>query len=226
MYKRIQKFIDLIIIDEYQDLTGKDFDLLKLLVKQQYFEVILTGDLFQAGVSKSSRRKESKLLEFKNESENMEDFLKEKLGTRSIKVILDALPVSRRISIDCAKFVSVKLGINIESYGYSKAKVHLIKDTSELFTIASDGLTILTYNKSVKHNLFNDENYNNWSYVKGDTCDNVLVVLTKNTDSILTGKLSPKVKPKIRNMLYVALTRAKGELYLVSALVWKEANFN
>lgn len=85
MFKRIKRFVDLIIIDEYQDLTGKDFDLLKLLMKQSDFEVILTGDIFQAGVSSSSLKKRSKLLDYKKETEEMDDFIKKPLVLKELK---------------------------------------------------------------------------------------------------------------------------------------------
>lgn len=223
MFKRIERFVDLIIVDEYQDLTGKDFDLLKLLMKQSDFEVLLTGDIFQAGVSNSSLRNKSKLLKYKKETEEMDDFIKKIFGIKKIDIVLDMLPNSRRISPDCANFISERMGINIGSSGNSNSCVHLIKDVDQLENIMKNRLTVLIYNKSIVHK-FKNEDYNSWSYVKGNTCGNVLVVLTKKTDSILDSAPSLDVVPQVRNMLYVALTRAKGELYVVKSSIWKKAN--
>lgn len=223
MFKRIKRFVDLIIIDEYQDLTGKDFDLLKLLMKQSDFEVILTGDIFQAGVSSSSLKKRSKLLDYKKETEEMDDFIKKAFGIKRIEVVLDMLPNSRRISTDCARFISDRIGINIGSSSNSNSSVHLIRDIGQLENIMKNRLTVLIYNKSIVHK-FRNEDYNSWSYVKGNTCENVLVVLTKKTDSILDGVLDLNTTPQVRNMLYVALTRAKGDLYVVKSTTWKKAN--
>lgn len=133
------------------------------------------------------------------------------------------LPNSRRISTDCARFISDRIGINIGSSSNSNSSVHLIRDIGQLENIMKNRLTVLIYNKSIVHK-FRNEDYNSWSYVKGNTCENVLVVLTKKTDSILDGVLDLNTTPQVRNMLYVALTRAKGDLYVVKSTTWKKAN--
>lgn len=223
MFNRISRFVDLIIVDEYQDLTGKDFDLLKQLMKQTYFNVVLTGDIFQADVSKSSFRKKSKLLEYDSSLDSMESFLERILGSKKIEVSTDELSKSRRISPECAKFVSERLGIQIESQGIVNTGVHLIRNSQDLTKFLSNRLTVLIYNNSIKKSFSNQE-YRTWSYVKGETCDDVLVVLTKETNKIIDSKIDSNVSIKTRNMLYVALTRAKGELYIVSSNVWKDTN--
>lgn len=56
MFKRTILFVDEVIIDEYQDLTVYDFSVLKSLAKQEYFDVFLIGDVYQASVQRSCRR--------------------------------------------------------------------------------------------------------------------------------------------------------------------------
>lgn len=192
-------------------------------MKQTYFNVVLTGDIFQADVSKSSFRKKSKLLEYDSSLDSMESFLERILGSKKIEVSTDELSKSRRISPECAKFVSERLGIQIESQGIVNTGVHLIRNSQDLTKFLSNRLTVLIYNNSIKKSFSNQE-YRTWSYVKGETCDDVLVVLTKETNKIIDSKIDSNVSIKTRNMLYVALTRAKGELYIVSSNVWKDTN--
>jgi len=222
MFQRIGLFMDILIVDEYQDLTGKDFDLLKLLVKQNFFDVTLVGDIFQTGVSQSAQRKTSKLLKFNQGVDTFGDFMKKTFGLKKLVVDNISLSKSRRISPDCAEFVKKHLQIPIESAGVIHTGVHQVKNINELNSIMSKRMTVLIFNKKISHN-FPDEDYNSWSYVKGSTCNDVLVVLTNKTDSILSFEDEPIISRTTLNKLYVALTRATGELYIVSSSVWKDA---
>lgn len=61
------------------------------------------------------------------------------------------------------------------------------------------------------------------TYCKGMNYENVLVVLTDNAKFIFNGSKPKKaLKGKARNCLYVALTRASHNLYLVTKDTWKE----
>lgn len=52
----------------------------------------------------------------------------------------------------------------------------------------------------------------NWSYSKGDTYLDACIILTKNTSDI---KKWCNLSVSTRNKLYVALTRAKNNVYLI-----------
>ena len=57
----------------------------------------------------------------------------------------------------------------------------------------------------------------NWSYSKGDTYERVCVILTGDTSTIFDDDFSCQEMSVIsRNMLYVALTRTKGDLLLIT----------
>lgn len=224
MFKRISCFVDNIIIDEYQDFTGNDFNLIKKLTKQKYFTVLLVGDIFQADVvnSLSNGKRDLKVAKY-NLNESVDEFLKKIFGSKKIIVDTTSLNKSRRISKDCADFVTSKLGILIHSQEISKGRLHIVQDNNELKKLL-DGpkrLKILIYNASVKH-ITNGHEYITWTYSKGDTYNNVLVVSTGSTDFLLSDKLPKKVlKNETRNKFYVALTRACGELYIVNSQIWK-----
>ena len=134
MFKRISLFVDEVIIDEYQDLTGYDFSMLQLLVKQKYFDVLLVGDVYQAGVQRSCIRgnnSKSKMISF-DSSDNIKKFLKNIFKSKSLEIDDTSLVKSVRISEDCAKLVSEYLNIEIESDGKSTGHVYFIKDINKL----------------------------------------------------------------------------------------------
>lgn len=223
MFARIGHFVDHVVIDEYQDLTGSDFNLLKLLVKQKYFDVTLVGDVYQAGVvnSLSNGKRDIKIAKYDSKMDVVE-FLKNILGSQKIEIDTNSLAKSRRISKNCAEFVSKKLNINIQSKEISKSKVHVIENSNELNQVINKELDILIYDNRVKH-IYENHKYITWTYSKGDTYDNVLVVLTGTTDFLIDSSPTQKdLNNTTRNKLYVALTRAHGELYIVSNKIWQK----
>lgn len=228
MFKRISCFVDTIIIDEYQDFTGNDFNLIKKITKQKHFSVLLVGDVFQAAVvnSLSSGKKDSKVAKYQF-NENLDDFLKTLFGSKKIIIDTTSLNKSRRISKDCANFVTSKLGISIDSKEISKGKLHIIQNNDALKELLDSHshheLNILIYDSRVRHNYnSNNHKYITWTYSKGDTYNDVLVVSIGSTDFVLTDN-QPKqqLNNATRNKFYVALTRACGELYIVNSKLWK-----
>ena len=56
-----------------------------------------------------------------------------------------------------------------------------------------------------------------WSYSKGDTYDAACVILNGSTEKLVEDKFSVStLKTVTLNKLYVALTRSKGDLYIVT----------
>ena len=65
----------------------------------------------------------------------------------------------------------------------------------------------------------------NWSYSKGDTIDSACVILTDGTDGLDNldiDKFNPDIiKLSTLNKLYVAMTRSRGDLYLMKGSTFK-----
>ena len=56
----------------------------------------------------------------------------------------------------------------------------------------------------------------NWSYSKGDTFDATCVILTDKFEKLADDKFSTKeISESTINKLYVAMTRSRGNLYLM-----------
>lgn len=233
-FQRIGKFVDVVFIDEYQDFTGKDFDLITKLLKQNFFDVVLVGDVFQAGVvnSQSKGRGIKKISNYKM-GQKIELFLSKTLKvSKNTEIDTTSMLKSQRISTDCASFVSKYLKIPIESAGKNKGKVFKVNDLEELKKINFEEIdTILVYDQRTCHSIQN-KNYKTWTYSKGDTYDNVLIVLTGTSNFIVNKDISKdvlndyltKMSTVIRNKLYVALTRAEGNLYVINSEAWKQLN--
>lgn len=67
----------------------------------------------------------------------------------------------------------------------------------------------------------------NWSYSKGDTFDNICVILTNNFEKILNDDFSCRgISQQTINQLYVALTRTKGNLYIIKNSDYKDKTRN
>jgi DNA helicase-2/ATP-dependent DNA helicase PcrA len=63
----------------------------------------------------------------------------------------------------------------------------------------------------------------NWSYSKGDTVNSACVILTDGLDNLDSESFDPeKVKLTTLNKLYVAMTRSRGDLYLIKASTFKK----
>ena len=63
----------------------------------------------------------------------------------------------------------------------------------------------------------------NWSYSKGDTVDTACVILTEKFEQLDRDEFSiAGISQQTINKLYVAMTRSKGDLFLIKASVFKK----
>lgn len=224
---QLQEFVDIIIVDEYQDLTGPEFDVLVKLMKltKKKIHFVLVGDFLQSGVSQSTQKSTSKLSSLHN-IEELRDLLKTTFG-RTIDLDTLTLKTSWRVTPDVSKFIQKKFDIdfhtNMESPNAQKNDtLKIIVDPVQLNHDLLTNTKILYYPSSTLKGL-NTENYQivNWSYSKGDTYRQTIVVLTDNLKDICNDDWSASVLGnKIRNQLYVALTRSSGNVYIVPQKVW------
>ena len=116
----------------------------------------------------------------------------------------------------CA-YVSEKLRISITSNGDHGGAVKWIDD---------DPSSVLDDERIIKLVFQDAGKYSfpalNWSYSKGDTVDSACVILTDGLDNLDSDKFNPdRVKPSTLNKLYVAMTRSRGDLYLMKASTFK-----
>jgi DNA helicase-2/ATP-dependent DNA helicase PcrA len=214
---RINKFFDQVMIDEFQDFREYDYDLITELAKQ-IDNILLVGDYYQHSVS--GMNNSGKPFKKGQKDVGYKEFLEE-LSKKKFEIDETTLAKSRRCSKDVCAFVTEKLGIKMDSADINEGQVLPLTDIKSV--LDNDHIMKLVYNNASKYTF----KATNWSYSKGDTVDEACVILSDKCDSILKDTFSAsKIPSTTLNMLYVALTRSKGNLYLITSKEFKTLKNN
>jgi hypothetical protein len=203
---RFEKFYDHFFFDEFQDLGGHDFNFITQISKAR-INFLFVGDFFQNtyltsydGVVNNSLYK------------NYERYCA-RIKENEIKIDTETLSNSHRCSPIICNFIKNNLGINIASHREDETLIIPITNKNEIQEIIENHEIIkLVYDRSNERHFYSK----NWGDCKGeddymDTC----VILNKNTSKLFKkGKLL-ELAPRTKNKLYVALSRTRGNCYLV-----------
>ncbi|MGQ7857239.1 hypothetical protein ACUN24_23615 [Pedobacter sp. WC2501] len=210
--KRIAKYFNDVFFDEIQDFAGNDFNLLKSIALANA-NILFVGDFYQHTFDTS--RDGTVNASLHNEYGNYRKlFLK-----MGLAVDIDSLIKSHRCSPTICKFVSEKIGIEMESHRSDETSVEIIDRLTEALDIyADDKIVKLFYNDQRKYSCLSK----NWGECKGeDHYEDVCVVMNKKSwDSLQKDSLAT-LPASTRNKFYVACSRAKKKLYLVPEEFYK-----
>lgn len=223
--RRLNKFYDYLVIDEFQDITGEDLILLKKLINATLnlqIQIYMFGDLYQANVQHSNT---TSLFKNTIQIANEEEYLYKTYGNSDMIIInKHDLLTSHRIGRKIADFISQRLNIEIHSENeigqvLPENMGNIPQRYDEVAPIFNNVSKILVYNSKVleseKYQQYRDKTVN-WGVSKGETYEDIAVVLTKKIFEILTKNEGASVlKAQTLNKFYVALTRASGDVYLV-----------
>ena len=205
----LNRFYDQIMIDEFQDFRKHDFDLIVALAKK-IENVLLVGDFFQHSVSAVNNS--GKPFKIRKREITYQEFI-DLLEKEKFEIDNKQLIKSRRCSSHICDYVNKKLQIQIESCNYSNGEVIWVKDNIHEI-LENDSIVKLVYQKANTYTF----KAVNWSYSKGDTLDNVCVILTQTFEKLDEDTFScAKISTSTINKLYVAMTRTKGNLYFIKA---------
>lgn len=213
---RLMRFFDKIYIDEFQDFRKFDYKLI-CEISKRFPSILLVGDYYQHSVL-GDNNSGAPFVKSKKRVILYEEFIKdlEKLG---FSVDTKSLNKSRRCSKEVCQFVKENLKINIESEGINNGKVIYVTEEDAYKILKDDTIVKLTYNKSNTYPF----KARNRSYSKGDTYDNVCVILTDTVTNEDTQKLEiDSGESTTKNKLYVALTRTSGNLYIMTQNILKK----
>lgn len=216
--RRLNLFYDNILIDEFQDFREYDYQLIVSLTKLLK-NVLLVGDYYQHSVS---GRNNTGTPFKKGKSEVCyEDFVQELLRL-GFEVDLHTLSKSRRCSKEVCDYINQKLGIEISSCEKNDGTVIWGDDRAE--EILNDSRVVKLVYESARDYSFEAVN---WSYSKGDTVDSACVILTQLFENLDDVAFSPqRVSNSTLNKLYVAMTRTRGNLYLIKASTFNKLKAN
>lgn len=209
---RIEKYFDALFIDEVQDFAGHDFNLLISLSKTNV-RCMFVGDFYQHTYDTSRDGNVNMNLHKDYET------YKKRFSASKIDIDLTSLVKSRRCSKSVCDFISEEIGIHIESYSESRTDVRLEEDP-----VVAQHL----YDEPGTVKLFLDEHYKytcfsqNWGASKGlDHYQDVCVVLHSPAIKAYKAGALADLNPKTRNKLYVACSRARGNLTFVPEAILK-----
>lgn len=203
---RLEKYFDIIYVDEVQDFAGHDFNFL-LNILEANVKFFMVGDYYQHTYD-SSQDGNVNINLYKNYDKYINMFKQ-----KNIAINIDLLKKSKRCSATVCKFIKNKIGINIESDKKNETIVKEIDTNEEILKIIENKKIVkLFYNNHIKYNI---ENTNNWGNSKGETYKDVCVILNDNTYKMYKKNMLNKLPQQTKNKLYVACSRTKNNLYFI-----------
>lgn len=202
---RIERFFDVVCVDEVQDFAGNDFNLLLHLAKANV-AMLMVGD-FRQHTYDTSRDGSTR-------SSLHDDFDRYVQHFRDAKITVDieTLAKSRRCSATVCNFVTERLGIPMQTSSTRSAQIILIDNQEHANALrARSDIVKLFYKEHYRYACHSQ----NWGASKGeDHYDEICVVLNKTTLKQYEKGDLRKLPPSTLNKLYVALTRSRGNVYL------------
>lgn len=203
---RMEKYFDAFFVDEVQDFAGHDFNFL-LGISSANLDMSFVGDFYQHtyDTSRDGRLNESL-------HDNYEKYKARFTAARMI-VDTDSLKKSRRCSATVCSFISEKIGISIDAHDQRESVVRYEDDPASIQALYEDSMTVKLFLKEhYKYGCYSQ----NWGASKGmDHYRDVCVVLSADNVKALYNGTLYDINVGTRNKLYVACSRAKGNLTFV-----------
>lgn len=203
---RIEKYFDVFFVDEVQDFGGHDFNFL-LAISAAHVNMIFVGDFHQHTFDTSRDGNVNA-----NLHENY-DAYKKRFERARLRVDTDSLKRSHRCSKSVCDFITEKIGIDIQAHDERTSAVRFEDDPPAVAALYRDPETVkLFYKEHQKYGCFS----HNWGASKGmDRYEDVCVVLNPGNVKAWNAGSFRDINPETRNKLYVACSRARGNLTFV-----------
>lgn len=204
--KRLERFYDYFMFDEIQDLGGHDFNLITGLLPIN-IDVLFVGDFFQHTFDTSRDGIVNKSL-----YNDKKKYLK-KWNKSGLNIDTKTLNYSHRCSPTICDFVTNKLGIDMKSHRKDEVSILYVSNKDKAIELYLDDKKVkLFFSESNKYDCYSY----NWGASKGlDDFIDICIVLNPNTLRSFKNNNFTKLAPSTRNKLYVACTRAKGNIYFI-----------
>ncbi|CAZ97558.1 DEAD/DEAH box helicase [Zobellia galactanivorans] len=204
---RLEKFCDHFYYDEVQDLGGHDFNFIIELSKSKV-NFLFVGDFYQQTYVTSFDRNVNG-----NLHKDYDKYLK-RYQDNNITVDLETLSNSWRCSPTICNYITDNLGIQIGSNRTDLTEITYVEDKDVLTSILNDNAIIkLVFNNASKRTF----RAKNWGECKGeddfiDTC----IIMNATTFNLYKKGTLDKLANRTKNKLYVALSRTRGNCFLVN----------
>ncbi len=210
--ERLEKYFDILMIDEVQDIAGHDFNFMIKLIKETNIKMLFVGDFYQHTYDTGRDGNVNDKLH-KN---GVESYSK-KFSDANMEVDFTTLQKSYRCSFNVCQFISKQLGIEIHSNKSEEGDntvVKLIENEDEANRVINDNQIVkLFYQEHHRYNLFSD----NWGASKGkDNYKDICIILNHRNMKKYKDEKFIELAPRTLNKLYVACSRARGNIYFLS----------
>ncbi|CAJ8708892.1 Viral (Superfamily 1) RNA helicase [Burkholderia pseudomallei] len=211
--ERLDRYYDDIYVDEVQDFGGHDFNFL-LEIARARARFRLVGDFYQHTFATSHDGNVNKSLHDNYEAYRL------RFAKAGFHVDTTTLGASHRCGPAVCNQITRTLGIQIASAGATTAHVEVVESQTEVDRLHSDPATVKLFLE--QHWLYGCSSHN-WGACKGlDHYQDVCVALNPTSWTLFSRGQLAQAKPMIRNKLYVAFSRARGNLYLAPERLFKK----
>lgn len=210
--RRLERYFDAIYVDEIQDFGGHDFDLLMSLCSTAV-DALLVGDFFQYTYATSQDGAINK-----NLHDDYATYQKRFIES-GLEVDTKSFSKSHRCSFSVCEFIRENLGIDIYPHSDRRSDILIVENQDEVERLHALGSTVkLFYQKHTAYGCYSQ----NWGASKGeDHYQDVCVVLNAKAWADLKRGELKNSSPLTRNRLYVACSRARGDLYIAPESLFK-----
>ncbi|MGQ8919829.1 AAA family ATPase [Pseudomonas fluorescens] len=209
---RIERFYDCVYVDEVQDFAGHDFNLL-LDISKAKAGMTFVGDFYQHTYDTSRDGSVNKSLH-----DDINKYEK-RFRDAGIKVDKTTLGHSWRCSTTVCDFINAKLQITMGAQQERVSEIITIEEPEQAAILHADPNVVKLFLK--EHDKYDCHSLN-WGASKGmDHFEHVCVVLGADTWKRYRNGNLHEANPQTRNKLYVACSRANGDLYIVPDKLFK-----
>lgn len=202
-----------IVVDEVQDFGGHDFTFL-LELAQARARFRLVGDFYQHTFATSHDGNVHKSLH--------EDYdaYRARFGKAGFEVDTTTPGASHRCGPAVCDHIAKTLGIQIAAVQPGGARVEVVESQDDVDRPHSDPGTVKLFLE--QHWLYGCHSHNSGACKGIDHYQDVCVALNPTSWTLLMRGELAQAKPTIRNKLYVAFSRARGNLFLAPEKLFKK----
>lgn len=218
---RLENIFDTIFIDEVQDISGQDLNLIELLFNS-YINIYMVGDLRQRVYMTNTRRKNFRKENDSYVSSNIYDFIKNKC-INNCQIDTVTLNKSYRNNKEICYFASqlypsydIVQSCSIHSDEHEGIYSIKTKEVDKYLELYPNNIIQLRNRKSSANKIINIKYpVMNFGAVKGLEYDRVMIFTTKEIINFLKKEKLNKYS-EYKAKLYVAITRARYSVVFVT----------
>ncbi|MEI7239993.1 DNA helicase UvrD [Pectobacterium brasiliense] len=203
---RLVRYYEELLVDEVQDFAGNDFNFLLALCRADV-SILFAGDFYQHTFDTSRDGNINATLH--------EDITRYEARFSTAGVTVDRETLSRtwRCSTTVCRFITDQLNIHIEPHRAYDTKIETVNDAERVSVLHTDDSVIkLFYREHYRYGCYSM----NWGASKGlDHFNDVCIVMGADHWRLLNKQGLQALPPSSRNKLYVACSRARGNIYFV-----------